>query len=32
MHQPLFVSTSRGYVNLSLVQYIRPPELFVFPE
>jgi len=36
MHQPLFVSTTRGYINLALVQLIKPPERglvrFVFGE
>ena len=27
MHQPLFIETSRGYVNLALVRYICPPEI-----
>jgi hypothetical protein len=26
MRQPTFIHTSRGYVNLSRVLYIKPPE------
>jgi hypothetical protein len=35
-HRPLFIATSKGFVNLSLVQHIKPPERglvrFVFGE